>query len=133
MSEMASKLLRWLVFGVIISLLPIAVSFLEFVAKDKTPTMRQVMGDGGLLLIISAVCAGSLGEIIGSGQRALAAKIISAGGAVVVLIISSLLFAAILEGKGASTYDESIVASISMWVFALGLLPCAACIALSEF
>jgi hypothetical protein len=132
MSEMASKLLRWLVFGVIISLLPIAVSFLEFVAKDKTPTMRQVMGDGGLLLIISAVCAGSLGEIIGSGQRALAAKI-SAGGAVVVLIISSLLFAAILEGKGASTYDESIVASISMWVFALGLLPCAACIALSEF
>jgi hypothetical protein len=150
MIEVATKLLRWLIFGVIVALLPLVVSYLEFIAKKKTPSLEQIIGDGGLLLIISAACAGSFGEIIGSGPRAILAKIISSGGTIIILIMSSLLFAAILESRStpvcddkrensatrridkALAYDDKAVASISIWIFAIGLLPCAACIALSE-
>ena len=42
---MVSKLLRWFIFGVIVALLPIVVSYIEIVAKDKTPSMGQLIGD----------------------------------------------------------------------------------------
>ena len=132
MANAANKLVRWFIFGVVIAIVPLAYSYLDLVMKRKTPTLTSIIGDGGLLLIISAICAGALGELIGSGRGATVFKIISSGGTVVILLLSSLLFASIIEGKLTAGFDASAIASTSAWIFVIGMLPCAACVALSE-
>ena len=135
MNEVINKFVRWLFFGVLASLVPLLCSYLNLVMKHKPTPFDAIMGDGGLLLIISAICAGALGEVIGSGTNAAIFKIISAGCVVLVLLISALEFAAILEGRvatSAPTFDGQVVAITSIWIFAIGMVPCAACIALSE-
>jgi hypothetical protein len=132
MVAIANKMMRWLIFGVVVALVPIGYSYLNLILKDKSPTLAGVIGDGGLLLIISAICAGALGEVIGSGADWAFFKIISSGGAIITLLLSSLLFASVFEGRLVSHFDEESIANASIWVFILGMFPCAACIALSE-
>lgn len=133
MANVANKLVRWFIFGVVVAIVPLAYSYLDLVLKKKAPTLTSIIGDGGLLLIISAICAGALGELIGSGSGATVFKIISSGGTIVTLLLSSFLFASIIEGKMTSGFDDAAIASTSAWIFLIGMLPCAACIALSEF
>ena len=129
---MMIKLLRWLIFGVLFSLAPLAASYLILLLKHKTHNIENIAGDGGLFLILSAISAGSVGELIGTGKDALFFKLISSRGAVMTLFVSSFLFAAILEEKLTSDFDGCIVADASVVIFVIGILPCAACIALSE-
>ena len=64
MNEVINKFVRWLFFGVLASLVPLLCSYLNLVMKHKPTPFDAIMGDGGLLLIISAICAGALGEVI---------------------------------------------------------------------
>jgi hypothetical protein len=131
MSEVINKFLRWLFFGVLVSLVPILCSYLNLLMKHKGAAFEAIIGDGGLLFI-SAICAGARGEVIGSGTNAAVYKIISAGCVVITLLISALSFASVFEGRMASTFDGQVVATTSIWIFFVGMVPCAACIALSE-
>jgi hypothetical protein len=86
MAEISRKLARWIIFGVLVALVPLAYSYLDLIVKHRPATIEAVANDGGLLLIISAICAGSLGELIGSGNGAIIAKIISSGATIIILL-----------------------------------------------
>ena len=62
MGEVAKKFLRWFFFGVLVSLVPLICSYLNLLMKHKATNFESIIGDGGLLLIVSAICAGALGE-----------------------------------------------------------------------
>lgn len=132
MPVIATKLIRWFVFGVLVALVPIVVSYLDLVVKSQAVKFDNLIGDGGLLLIISAICAGAIGELIGSGRSALFFKIVSTGVTVIILLISSFMFASIFEGRANLSVDVHAVADLSFWIFIIGMISCAGCIALSE-
>lgn len=143
MAEIVPKLFRWLGFGVIMALLPIGFSYVKLCMMNKSPIISDVIGDGGLLLTISAICARSVGELIGRNSKIpwrhpfaisfiSCIKILAGVTAVCILVLSSLLFASIAEAKAASNFDGAMIASISSYMFWIGLIPCAACIILAE-
>jgi hypothetical protein len=124
------KLLRWAIFGVIVALVPLAFAYVSLMLNG-TPDLSKVLGNGELLIVVSAICAGGVGELIGSGNEYQAWKIISGGLTVVVLILSALLFANVIDHKG-GTYNENTVEYISLSMFVFGVLSCGSCISLSE-
>lgn len=132
MRDVLNKVVRWIIFGVFVALVPLAFSYLNLLIKDKHPTIEAITDDGGLLLIISALCAGAIGELIGTGEKALFAKVLASGGSVIVLLLSASEFASITQGKNVTDFNHHGVATISLWLFGVGLLPCLGCIALSE-
>jgi hypothetical protein len=133
------KLLRWLMFGVSFSVLPIICAYLNLMLKGSAPNITSVIGDGGLFLVLAGLCAGAVGELIGSARTHSNIKIISGGFAILTLVLSSFLFAAIAEDRELSTSTATVlassnaaaIASTSIWIFLIGLLPCSACIAIS--
>jgi hypothetical protein len=72
------KFLRWVIFGVIVAVVPLVFAYVNLMVKG-TPDLVKVLGGGELLIVISAICAGGVGELIGSGDEYQTAKIISGG------------------------------------------------------
>jgi hypothetical protein len=133
MHKILNKLAVWTIFGVLVALVPLAFSYLVLIIRHKPATIEAIASDGGLFLITSAICAGAIGEVIASGgQAALLAKIVLSGATTVILLLSALLFASIIEGRLNDTFDPQAISVTSVWIFAIGILPCAGCIVLSE-
>jgi hypothetical protein len=133
MEAIAIKVSRWALFGVIIALIPLVFAYLNLMIKLDTPTVTRVLGNGELLIVVAAMCAGALGEVIGTGSEFRFAKILSAGFTLVILILAALVFASVAEARAANehlTDDIVKIASVSLFVF--GLFSCGTCIALSE-
>jgi hypothetical protein len=60
---MRDKVLRWFIFGVLISLLPLAYTYENLTIKSQPAEMTKVVGNGELVIIVWALCAGALGEL----------------------------------------------------------------------
>ena len=137
---MAAKLIRWLIFGVAISLIPLAYNFLNLQLRGASPTLIQLVKNGELLLIICAFCAASIGALVGSGPRMLPLKLICGGGALIILMLSALYFsdvsalaAGIMENElDAQASGSQIVFHNSFWFFTSGVLASGSCVLLSE-
>jgi hypothetical protein len=131
---MVFKLSKWVLFGVIVSIVPLAYSYLNLLIKSKPATLQQILGGGELLIVVSAMCAGAVGEMIGTKSTFVFFKLVSAGSTIVILILSTLTFATVTEARSsqAPVLDLSVVETTSLFLFAFGILTCASCIALSE-
>jgi hypothetical protein len=130
---MRDKVLRWFMFGVLISLLPLAYTYENLVIKSQPVDMAKVVGNGELLIIVWALCAGAIGELFGSTADYKWFKIVSGGLTLIVLIMSALLFASIAEARVEHTAvnDVEIVWN-SKILFLFGIVSCASCLVLSE-
>jgi hypothetical protein len=130
---MREKVLRWFIFGVLISLIPLAYTYENLVIKSQPVDMAKVVGNGELLIIVWALCAGALGELFGSSADYKWFKIVSGGFTLIILIMSALLFASIAEARveRAQINDGAVVLN-SMMLFAFGVMSCAGCLVLSE-
>jgi hypothetical protein len=127
------RLLRWGFFGVLISLLPLGYSYESLLLKSQAATWSKIVGNGELLVIVWALCAGALGELFGSSSNFRVPKIFSGGFTLLVLIFSALLFADLAEARVAkTTIDEANLVWTSFFLLISGLISCASCIALSE-
>jgi hypothetical protein len=126
------KILRWLFFGVVVSLLPLGFAYFDLVMKDKPATWVAVLGNGELLVIIWALAAGAIGELFGSkdGQNAL--KIVSGGLTLIVLISAAHFFATITEARASNAnLDDAFIVKASVELFIVSLVPSLACLALT--
>src|SRR4051794_697493 len=73
MDSTSVKLLRWLIFNVIVALLPLGFAALLLVAKPWDPARKGsistiVLGTGELLLISTAIAAEAIGDLIASDK-----------------------------------------------------------------
>ncbi|MDV7341322.1 hypothetical protein RYZ26_17060 [Terasakiella sp. A23] len=130
---MPKKLTKWLFFSVLVSLTPLLFNVLILVSKNKTFDLNAILGSGELLLIVAAMCAASIGEVIGSGNRLQIVKIIAGGASVIVLMVSALYFSSIAEAKlSQQPMDADIVSSTSISLFLISCITSSICIAISE-
>lgn len=133
MSGVWIKVLRWALFGVLVSLLPLVYSFANLHIKSQAATWTKVLGGGELLIVVWALCAAAIGELFGSSANFKISKIVSGGFTLLILIFSALMFASVAEAKvsGAKLDDASIVlTSFLLLIFAT--VSCGSCVALSE-
>jgi len=133
MSASAVKTLRWVFFGVMISLLPLFYSYQSLTIRSQVASWDKIIGNGELLVIIWALCAGAIGELFGATPNYAISKVISGAAALLVLILSALLFADVTGARAAGAkIDEVVVVSTSIWLLVFGIISCASCVALSE-
>jgi hypothetical protein len=93
------RLLKWILFSVLISLLPLVADFWNRVTHgSKSASVEliiDVLGRGGLLLISGAIAADAIGDLIGSGPEFISLKYASGGACLAVVLLSSLMYAGI--------------------------------------
>ena len=139
------KVLRWLLFGVIVSILPLVFAYFVLLmnpnptAGSNVTGMSAVLGNGELLVVTWVLAAGAIGEVIGSdegkgwfkGRGWL--KIVSGGLTLIVLIFATLFFAAIAEARAVNVkVEDSFVSTSSIDLFLISLVPCFICVASTE-
>lgn len=134
------KLLRWITFGVIISLVPILLVYLDLLFEKKPITIENLIGHGELIVITWVLTAGALGELIGSPAAHPFAKILFGCIAVIVIIVAVYFFGVVAHAeilatnataapaKLAAEQKVATIVSYSVWFFAFSLVPSAICI-----
>ena len=135
MDRILTSLARWLVFTVLLSLVPIGFSALQLLSRGIDLSLREslheVLGRGDLLLIAAILCGGATGELFASGTSYRMLRIIAAGGAILILTFSAMLFgdlaAAQLSGQAV---DSLHIERMSTWFFGAAVVSGASCIAL---
>lgn len=120
---MKNMFLKWLIFTVFFSLLPIALNAITIflIAKDKS--LLGVIMQGELLLIATAIAAPSIGFLIGCSPENLTLKIILGFFSTVVLLLSSFIYAIIkVSIILKSSYDANSLILISFMLLGLSIL-----------
>ncbi|AFM26871.1 hypothetical protein [Desulfomonile tiedjei] len=87
------KLLRWALFTVIASLLPICFNLIYLRLSKVAPTLELLMSRGELLLVITAITATAAGELIPTSDKLAKTKMIVLAACSLVTLLSSVGFA----------------------------------------
>jgi len=112
---MLHNVVKWLIFGVVVSAVPVLYSILNlFVFRGRGWDPSLVLGNGEMFIIAATLCAGGLGELLGSNDNLRTWKLLSGGACVILLIMATLSFAGVSEG---STHDPTTVVVVSLWVY----------------
>ena len=95
--DYGQRLVVWLLFGCLASLLPLVIEFVKAIDTAEGPSFSRIFGSGELLIISAVLAAGTLGEVIHTMPRSLLKTILvfSCGAE---LLLPSLWFAD-LRGK----------------------------------
>jgi hypothetical protein len=125
---------------VVISLTPLLFNVFALVLRNGSWTRvrleafimsGELIRHGELLLIIAAICAAAVGELLGSGSRNRNAKIVVGGASILILIVASYCFANI---SAAHLYEGHIslarVRDVSGALYLSGLVTSGCCVIL---
>ena len=87
-SDLWPKLARWLLFCVVISLLPFGIAYLDLHADEKSPKIEDPFSRGELLLVSTAI-----GGLIGVRNTPAIYKIISGGVSLGIVFLQAARYA----------------------------------------
>lgn len=129
-SRMLEKVVRWTIFTVIFSLLPIAASYVDLFFLDGSTTLAAVTSRGELYLLSFSFAAVGIGEIIGTGSGGKLIKLVVGGGALCMVGFCGFLYVSASNSK-----SEAIAQSfsgLSVVMFALTCVIATSCVVVSE-
>lgn len=128
---MLVTLAKWLIFSVLISLVPIAFSYQKiWVRSGNVPSLEQILSGGELFLLACALCASSVGGLIGSSRDRMLAKTAIGGISIIIVAAASMIFADVSAastagaGAGQLNYElnKSLITLLSIVYFACSLI-----------
>lgn len=117
----AEKLVRWFMFSVLVSLVPLALTYFNLWVDRRDVHLEMVVARGELLLVSTTLGAAALGEFFPGTRHNALEKLLSGGALVLLMLTSSFFFAVIQARQGAS--PRSLFA-VSLALFA-GILAAA--------
>jgi hypothetical protein len=127
------KLLRWLIFGAAVSLLPLVYTYVDLQLKGQDVTIGRLIANGELLVIVWVLSASAIGELIGSAETRRVAKIVFGGATFIIILSSAMFFSSIAEARAAKiAIDEDYVTLMSIILFLSSLPSCSVCIYSTE-
>ncbi len=130
---MTEKVLPWLVFGALISVLPLGYAYGDLMLRQQEASMAKVIGNGELLVVVWVLCASALGELLGSGPKNPLRKILVGGVVLILIIFAALSFSSIAEARAAKVpINDRLVVIWSWWIFGVSVVSCLICISCSE-
>ncbi|HUF08553.1 MAG TPA: hypothetical protein VMO47_04475, partial [Rhodothermales bacterium] len=126
---MRAKIIRFVVYGVVVALLPIAIKCIHMVMYGESLSLPSILSNGELLLVTVALTAGGIGEVVSSGNKLGATKLLAAGGCVIILVLSAAWFGQISASlTNGVAFDRSIVASGSLIIFVVAFAASLTCV-----
>ncbi len=126
---MAEKLTRWFIFGVVVSLLPFALAFLNLWASKKPAKIEDLFSRGELLLVSTAIGAAAIGELLGIKDTHALGKIIVGGFSFVTVLTQMAWYA--YASDASRGLDGRYVAKFSIVFFVVTLFCSSACLFLA--
>jgi hypothetical protein len=123
-----------MLFGVLLSLLPLIAAYLGAAFFGHTPGFVEFLSRGDLLLVSATVSGVAIGELFGSqGRTAGGLEVFMGGIAFAVALLSALLFGLITTAESQGQHPaEAIAATWTAILFVLSVASGAGCVALSE-
>jgi hypothetical protein len=125
MSPATAKLLKWLLFGVLVSMLPIGGAAVVLFVFGKPIIVSELLGNGDLLVVTCAACAVAMGEVVESEKMTKAQKLGLGFCALLIVLGTCLLFGAeaTLRASNRADYENGLgrLAVLSGIAFVLGL------------
>lgn len=129
----SEKMVKWVIFSVLMALVPLITAALIQLTRSITPSMDDLIGRGELLLITAALCARSCGELFSSDGGRKTAKVVAGGSTMVILLLTAIYFADVASAvRTKTTIDSGLVAGISIVTYISALVSGGSCIRLSE-
>lgn len=119
MQSRSEKLLRWFIFSVLIALVPLAVSYLGLRLEQQAASLYLLTARGELLLVSTTIASAAVGELIPAGRRKPIRKLLAGGCCMLLITVSSFLFATI---QARSSADPLTVFTASVALFGGTLL-----------
>ena len=126
------RLAKWLIFSVLLALLPLAYNYLHVLTRNGSPSLDVLLGKGELLLVAASISAAAVGSLIGGSKKWLIAKVFAGGGSVLLLGLASLYYVDVAVPTPGVTLNASVVAKASLLFFAFSVVSGAGCVALEE-
>ncbi|HEU0298142.1 MAG TPA: hypothetical protein VFR37_01785 [Longimicrobium sp.] len=79
MTSRTEKLVRWFMFGVLVSLVPLAVTYFGLRLDRRPIHLEMLVARGEMLLISTTLGAAALGELFPSSRENVIGKLFAAG------------------------------------------------------
>ena len=124
------KLVRWLVYTVVIALVPLLFTLLNLATYSKTVNLKAITEHGEMLLIASALGAGAIGEMFTAKVRLSFPQELCVGATLILVIVSSMWFASIASGAG--SVNLNVVSFGSLTLLICVICSSGGCVYLSE-
>jgi hypothetical protein len=129
MQSRSEKLTRWIIFNVMVALVPLFAGYLGLQLGREEPGLHTLTARGELLLISSAIAAAAVGELIPAGRSKATFKLCAGGTCILLVLVSSLVFAAIQARPDA---DPQAILSTSVGLCVGTLLASFSCVYLAH-
>ena len=114
---MISKGIHWFFFSVVLALLPLFLNLIISWVTDLTLEWRELVKGGELFFFSTAISGTSLGSLILERPSNLALTVLIGSVLIVILIMSSCLFAlaSFLKLKNIDAIEKNLYAQLSVW------------------
>lgn len=127
------KLLRWLLFGVVIGLLPFAYPAIKCIVMGPSLTAVRLFGRGDLFLITATLAAASFGDLIANGKEQALRKIWVGFLCLIIFIVCIVWFGVVANAIDTKTaYDAALTSRYSLWIFVFAVATCAATVIIAD-
>jgi len=123
------RILRWLFFTVVIALAPILCFWHNIGLEGGVATQEVLLGKGELYLISCALAAAAIGELVATGWEQATAKVICAGGCILIVVLATSAYAVVASHlEKQDGYSQFAVASRSWKLFVFTVVAAASCL-----
>lgn len=130
---MSRRLIKWLIFSVMIALLPIIFNAIKMITRNNPIELEILFSNGELLIISVAIASAAVGELLGSGEDKIIVKYFAGGGCITIIALASLWFADISTSmRLGENLNKYFISAGSIVMFFLTLISAGSCKALAE-
>ncbi len=127
------KLSRWLLYGVVVGLLPFAFPVVKAAIIGPHMTLTLVFGRGDLFLVTATLVAASFGDLIAGGKERALGKIWVGFFCFLLFVLCIIWFGTVSDALDVrEKYDAAFTATVSLIVFGFAVIVCACALLLSE-
>jgi hypothetical protein len=126
-----SKIIRWLVFGVVLAVLPLIAKAASIALREAPLTSVGLVGGGELFLVASLLSARAIGELIGTNKDFLSLKLIAGGATLVILFLASFAYSEVSTSAELLQHKDQIVSQSAIY-FGCAIAGGLGCILLAE-
>lgn len=135
---MSENLFRWFLFRILIGLAPICINALAIALEGRGFSIYALTSRGEPLLIICAICAGALGELLASEKLYPKRRLLAGWGCAATLLMAAAgygLLMSLVAKAGtypSSSYDYRVASHYSILVYLIGVASSFGCVVLAE-
>jgi len=129
------KILRWVMFSIVLSLLPLGMKALSLSTRAHEFNWSSIVSHGELLIITITMCTTAIAELFCSGSKNKLLKLVAGSFTISVLIVSSGYFSDIsvaFELSQSTNFNPIVILQYQLWLFGIAFGLGIFCIFLSE-